>query len=55
VIVGVARELLPGERRVALVPESVRRLSANKLEVAVESGAGQGASPRDISAIIANV
>lgn len=42
-IVGVARESVAGERRVALVPESVRRLVASKLAVAVESGAGQGA------------
>ena len=40
-IVGVARESFPGERRVALVPEGVRRLIANKIEVAVASGAGQ--------------
>jgi alanine dehydrogenase len=43
VIVGVARESFPGERRVALVPEGVRRLIANKIEVAVTSGAGQAA------------
>ena len=42
-IVGVARESFPGERRVALVPEGVRRLIANKIEVAVASGAGQAA------------
>jgi NAD(P) transhydrogenase subunit alpha len=29
-----------GERRVALVPESVKRLAAKKLEVSVEAGAG---------------
>jgi NAD(P) transhydrogenase subunit alpha len=37
----VARESFPGERRVALVPEGVRRLIANKIEVTVASGAGQ--------------
>lgn len=42
-IVGVARETFPGERRVGLVPEGVRRLIANKIEVAVASGAGQAA------------
>lgn len=46
-IVGVARELLAGERRVALVPESVRRLKANKLEIMVESGAGGSAGFSD--------
>ncbi|HET9918063.1 MAG TPA: NAD(P) transhydrogenase subunit alpha [Candidatus Binatia bacterium] len=42
-IVGVAGESFPGERRVALVPEGVRRLVANKIEVAVTSGAGLAA------------
>lgn len=42
-IVGVARERFPGERRVALVPDSARKLKANKLDIAVESGAGQAA------------
>ena len=42
-IVGVARETFPGERRVAVVPEGVRRLIANKIEIAVTSGAGQAA------------
>ena len=42
-IVGVARESFPGERRVALVPEGVRRLIANKLDVMIASGAGDAA------------
>lgn len=42
-IVGVARESFPGERRVALVPEGVRRLIANKIDIVVASGAGQAA------------
>jgi H+-translocating NAD(P) transhydrogenase subunit alpha len=41
--VGVARETAPGERRVALVPESLARLTAAGLDVVVESGAGKGA------------
>jgi NAD(P) transhydrogenase subunit alpha len=41
--VGVAKETAPGERRVALVPESVARLTAAGLEVLIESGAGSGA------------
>ncbi|WP_372404470.1 NAD(P) transhydrogenase subunit alpha [Streptomyces luteireticuli] len=41
--VGVCRETAPGERRVALVPESVRPLQALGLAVAVESGAGAAA------------
>jgi proton-translocating NAD(P)+ transhydrogenase subunit alpha len=41
--VGVARETAPGERRVALVPEALARLSAAGLQVLVEAGAGKGA------------
>ncbi|HET6429911.1 MAG TPA: NAD(P)(+) transhydrogenase (Re/Si-specific) subunit alpha, partial [Phycisphaerae bacterium] len=41
--IAVPREGSPGERRVALVPESVRRLLRRELEVAVEAGAGAGA------------
>ena len=41
--VGVARETAPGERRVALVPEAIARLTGAGLEVLVESGAGAGA------------
>jgi NAD(P) transhydrogenase subunit alpha len=42
--VGVPRETAPDERRVALVPESVKRLTAAGFEVAVERGAGESAS-----------
>jgi H+-translocating NAD(P) transhydrogenase subunit alpha len=42
-IAGVVRELDPGERRVALVPDAVPRLRAVGIEVLVESGAGQAA------------
>jgi NAD(P) transhydrogenase subunit alpha len=41
--VGVARETAPGERRVALVPEALGRLTAAGLEILVEAGAGAGA------------
>jgi NAD(P) transhydrogenase subunit alpha len=41
---GVPKETAPGERRVALVPEIVRRLSEAGFEVAVERGAGTAAS-----------
>jgi NAD(P) transhydrogenase subunit alpha len=40
--VGVARETAPGERRVALVPESLGRLTSAGLEILVEAGAGTG-------------
>jgi H+-translocating NAD(P) transhydrogenase subunit alpha len=41
--VAVVKETAPGERRVALVPESVAKLRAAGLEVMVETGAGDGA------------
>ena len=41
--VGVVKETAPSERRVALVPELVGKLTAAGLEVLVESGAGTSA------------
>jgi NAD(P) transhydrogenase subunit alpha len=41
--VAVVKESAPGERRVALVPETVPRLVQAGLEVLVEKGAGDGA------------
>lgn len=45
--VAVPAETRPGERRVALVPESVGRLTALGVDVRVQSGAGQGANALD--------
>ncbi|MEO5940024.1 MAG: hypothetical protein ABIZ72_03725, partial [Candidatus Limnocylindrales bacterium] len=45
--VGVARESAPGERRVALVPEALGKLTAAGLEILVEQGAGSGAAIPD--------
>jgi H+-translocating NAD(P) transhydrogenase subunit alpha len=42
--VGVTRETTPGERRVALVPETAGKLVAAGFEVVVEPGAGDAAS-----------
>jgi H+-translocating NAD(P) transhydrogenase subunit alpha len=42
--IGVPRELEPGERRVALVPDAVSRLAGSGFEVVVEPGAGVEAS-----------
>ncbi|MCI0463686.1 MAG: Re/Si-specific NAD(P)(+) transhydrogenase subunit alpha [Gemmataceae bacterium] len=42
-IVGVPRETVPGERRVALVPELVPKLLKASLEVVVEHAAGEAA------------
>jgi NAD(P) transhydrogenase subunit alpha len=41
--VGVPKESAVGERRVALVPEVVKRLTAKGVGVAIEAGAGEGA------------
>jgi len=42
-LVGIPREIAPGERRVAMVPEIGARLVTAGFELAVESGAGAGA------------
>ena len=41
--IGVPKETAAGERRVALVPEVVRKLKGKDHEVVVEAGAGAGA------------
>lgn len=41
--IGVLRERLPGERRVALIPDSVARLTKAGHEVRIEKGAGTAA------------
>src|SRR5918992_906980 len=43
----VLRETQPGEARVALVPESVRKLAALKASVSIESGAGSQSGGAD--------
>jgi proton-translocating NAD(P)+ transhydrogenase subunit alpha len=45
--IGVPTETAPGERRVALVPEIVRKLAAQGHEVVIEPGAGGGAGIPD--------
>jgi NAD(P) transhydrogenase subunit alpha len=40
---GVPRETAPGERRVALVPDAISRLTQDGIEVVVEAGAGSAA------------
>jgi NAD(P) transhydrogenase subunit alpha len=45
--VGVPKETVEGERRVALVPDVVRTLTGKDLGVAVEAGAGGGAGHAD--------
>jgi NAD(P) transhydrogenase subunit alpha len=45
--IAVRKESAPGERRVAVVPDSVKRLAAKKIDVAVEAGAGARAYASD--------
>ncbi len=45
--VGVPKEILPGERRVALVPETVGKLVKAKVQVLVQAGAGERAGFAD--------
>ena len=45
--VGVLKETLPGERRVALVPEVVGKIKSAGADVLVEAGAGEAASYPD--------
>src|SRR5215813_11283097 len=46
-IVGVPREIYPGERRIALVPATVPTLTKARLQVVVEAGAGTEAGYPD--------
>lgn len=39
--IGVPKEIIPQERRVALIPESIKRIIKKGFEVQVESGAGE--------------
>jgi NAD(P) transhydrogenase subunit alpha len=45
--IGVSKEAAPGERRVALVPESAKKLIQAGYEVAIETGAGDAAGYPD--------
>ncbi len=53
--VGVARETAPGERRVALVPETAGKLAAAGFNVVVDAGAGEAASFLDADYTAAGV
>src|SRR5829696_2153901 len=46
-IVGVPRETAPGERRVAMTPDTIKRLTASGVVVKVESGAGLASGHSD--------
>ncbi len=51
--IGVLRETAPHEHRVSLVPQTVARLIAAKHAVAIERGAGEGASLPDATYVAA--
>lgn len=55
ITVGVVRETLPGERRVALSPDVARKLTAKGVRVLLESGAGHLASFADSDYVGAEV
>jgi len=52
-ILAVPKETWPGERRVALVPETVKALAKGGIEVIVEAGAGVSAGFEDESYVTA--
>lgn len=37
----VPKELAPGEKRISIVPESIKRLAAKKIDLSIEAGAGE--------------
>jgi NAD(P) transhydrogenase subunit alpha len=45
--IAVPRETAAGEKRVAIVPDSLKRLAGKKIEVSVEAGAGTGSLAAD--------
>ena len=48
-IVGVPREVIPGETRVGLVPETLEKLKKLSVDILVESGAGAASLNSDAS------
>jgi NAD(P) transhydrogenase subunit alpha len=47
VIIGILKEAAPGETRVALLPDSLKNLRAQGIEILVEAGAGLAAGASD--------
>ncbi len=52
-VIGIPREIMPGERRVAATPETVRELLNTGARVVVQSGAGTGAYYDDQAYVVA--
>ena len=42
-IIGIPKEIMPGERRVSAIPETVKKMIAQETTVFVEKGAGEEA------------
>ena len=49
ITIGVVRETVPGERRVALTPDVAKKLKAKAVNLLIERGAGDAASFPDTS------
>jgi NAD(P) transhydrogenase subunit alpha len=45
--IGIPKETAPGEKRVALIPETVKKLAAKKIDSIIETGAGMASSFSD--------
>jgi NAD(P) transhydrogenase subunit alpha len=46
-IIGIPKEIMPGERRVSAIPDTVKKMVADGLEVLVEVGAGKNSYYED--------
>ncbi|NLD25877.1 MAG: NAD(P)(+) transhydrogenase (Re/Si-specific) subunit alpha, partial [Acholeplasmataceae bacterium] len=46
-IIGIPKEIMPGERRVSAIPDTVRKMVAEGLTVLVEEGAGKNSYYED--------
>ncbi len=46
-LIGIPREIMPGERRVAATPQTVKKLVQDGAEVWIERGAGEGSYHHD--------
>ncbi|MDR1704772.1 MAG: NAD(P) transhydrogenase subunit alpha [Clostridiales bacterium] len=46
-IIGVPKEIMPGERRVSAIPETVAKMTGSGAQVLVQKGAGEGAFYQD--------
>ena len=45
--IGIPKEILPGETRVAASPDSVKKFTSLNVEMLIQSGAGEAASISD--------